>query len=210
MNSYAADPDPWRTMAHAAWGGGWVVIFAAIVNSAIANAIAGVNAATRVMYAMGRAGILPRVVARTHPEHHTPQVATAIQCAFTLVASLALGFMWGPIGAFSAIATCVTILVILTYMAVCLGTILYHRRGRLHEFRWLSHGVIPLAGAAFLIAPLVYQFHPLPAYPVRWGNWFALFWLVAGVLVLVAVEARQPAILSTARQILLRGTATHE
>ena len=26
-----------------------------------------------------------------------------------------------------------------------------------------------------------YQFFPLPDYPVRWGNWVALAWLVAGI-----------------------------
>jgi amino acid transporter len=202
MRAYAADPDPWRTLAHAAWGGGWVVIFAAIVNSAIANAIAGVNASTRVIYAMGRIGVLPRVFGRTHPVHRTPDVATVAQCGFALVVALALGFAWGPIGAFSAIATCATILVILTYMTVCVGTFVYYRRARPDEFRWPSHGFVPFLGALFLIAPLAYQFHPLPAYPIRWGNWLALAWLAAGVATLVVVELRRPMALATAERIM--------
>ncbi len=204
MRSYAADPDPWRTMARGAWGSGWLVIFAAIVNSAIANAIAGVNASTRVVYAMGRIGVLPRAFGRTHPVHRTPHVATVAQCAFALIVALVLGFALGPIGGFSTIATCATILVILTYIVVCVGTLAYYRRERPGDFRWLAHGVVPLAAAAFLLAPLVYQFHPLPAYPVRWGNWMALAWLAAGIVTLAAAEVRGSQALATARRIFLQ------
>src|SRR5205823_3752058 len=54
------NPNPWRHLATIFWGGGWVLIFLAIVNSALANANAAVNSATRILYAMGRNGVLPR------------------------------------------------------------------------------------------------------------------------------------------------------
>ena len=38
---------------------GWVLVFAAIINSIVANSNAGFNAATRVFYAMARNGIAP-------------------------------------------------------------------------------------------------------------------------------------------------------
>src|ERR671930_1340827 len=40
--------NPWQDLAIVFWGGGWVLIFFAIINSALANANAGVNAATRI------------------------------------------------------------------------------------------------------------------------------------------------------------------
>ena len=61
------------------WGAGWVLIFFAIINSALANSNAGVNAATRVLYAMGRNGVLPSAFGRIHPEHKTPHVAIVAQ-----------------------------------------------------------------------------------------------------------------------------------
>ena len=70
------------------WGAGWVLVFFAIINSAIANANAGVNAATRVIYAMGRNGVLPRIFARTHPK--TPHIAIIAQTAFGVVMALIL------------------------------------------------------------------------------------------------------------------------
>src|SRR5207302_9799247 len=80
--------NPWRDLAIAFWGGGWVLIFAAIVNSALANSNAGVNAASRVMYALGRNGVLPRAFAKTHPVHKTPHVALIAQTILGLAVSL--------------------------------------------------------------------------------------------------------------------------
>src|SRR6266699_5288141 len=83
-----ASANPWRDLGIVFWGGGWVLIFAAIINSALANANAGVNAATRIIYAMGRNGILPAVFARTHPVYKTPYVAIYAQTAIGLVVAL--------------------------------------------------------------------------------------------------------------------------
>ena len=52
--------NPWDALARAAWGAGWVLVFLAIANSAIANANASANAATRTWFAMGRIRLLPR------------------------------------------------------------------------------------------------------------------------------------------------------
>ena len=80
--------DPWREMAKVFWGAGWVLVFAAIINSIIANSNAGFNAATRVFYAMARNGIAPKALARTHPEFKTPNVAILVN-TFIAVAPLA-------------------------------------------------------------------------------------------------------------------------
>ena len=81
MGSYAENPNPWTTMATTYWGVGWVIIF--IANSANANA--GVNAASRVMYTMGRISVLPSALGRTHPDHRTPYVAITAQSIYALV-----------------------------------------------------------------------------------------------------------------------------
>ena len=88
------NPDPWRALATVFWGGGWVLIFLAIINSAIANANAGVNAATRVLYAMARNGAAPRALARTHREFRTPHVAIIVNVIVGTVIALLLGAIW--------------------------------------------------------------------------------------------------------------------
>src|SRR5439155_10893616 len=56
----------WEGLGRAMWGSAWVFVFLAIVNSTIANANAGSNAATRTMFAMGRVRILPKMLADVH------------------------------------------------------------------------------------------------------------------------------------------------
>ena len=45
----SGEGNPWDALARAAWGAGWVLVFLAIANSAIANSNASSNAATRMV-----------------------------------------------------------------------------------------------------------------------------------------------------------------
>jgi amino acid transporter len=188
-----AEPDPWRTLAKAFWGGGWVLIWLAILNSALANSNAGVNAATRVVYSMARNGALPRAFARTHPQHKTPHVAIIAQTILGLVVALLLGWKYSSnlITAFSILATAVTIVVIVVYIVVCFSCILYYSRVEgLASFRPVPHWIFPILGAAAFVPPLYYQYFPLPDYPIRYANWIAIGWLAAGVIVTALVPRR--------------------
>jgi amino acid transporter len=182
------NPDPWRRLATVFWAGGWVLIFLAIANSALASANAGATAATRVVYALARNGTLPRGFARTHPTHRTPHVAVVAQGAVAIAVALLAGWAWGPQTGFVVLATAATIVVIVVYIAVCLASIAYFRR---RGFRPVLHGAVPLLGAAAFAAPLYFQYRPLPPYPIRYGNWIAAGWLAAGFAVCVWMTHRR-------------------
>ena len=181
--------NPWRDLGIVFWGGGWVLVFFAIINSALANSNAGATAASRVLYSLGRNGLLPKAFARTHPTHKTPYVAIIFQTVLGLAVALLLGWRYGDlITAFSIIATAVTIVVIVVYIIVCLATVVYFSR-REDRNPWL-HWVLPILGAAAFVPPLYYQYFPLPAYPVRYANWVALGWLAAGLVVVALLPKR--------------------
>lgn len=179
--SATAAANPWRDLGEVFWAGGWVLVFFAIVNSAIANANAGTNAATRVIFALARNGVLPGALARTHPVHRTPHVATIVVTALGTIIALLLGWKWDPLTGFVIIATAVTLVVICVYITVCIACAVYYRREKPSEWNPWLHGVFPALGALAFLAPLYYQFNPLPDYPIRWGSWIAVGWLVAGV-----------------------------
>ncbi|TMF41875.1 MAG: APC family permease, partial [Chloroflexi bacterium] len=93
--------DPWSGMAQAVWGPGLIIVILAVLNSAIANSNAGVNAATRVGYALARIGLLPRTLGRVHPHFSTPYVAVNVQSVGGIILAVALGLVaGGPIPAF--------------------------------------------------------------------------------------------------------------
>jgi amino acid transporter len=195
-----AQANPWRNLGEIYWSGGWVLVFLAIVNSAIANANAGVNAATRVIYAMGRNGVLPRAFARTHPVHRTPHIAIFAQTIFGLVLALLFGWKWGPLTGFVVMATALTILVILVYITVCIASIVFYWRERRAQFSIWLHGVFPVLGALAFLAPLYYQYRPLPDYPMRYANWFAIIWIALGVVVTLWMwRTRREALLNAGR-----------
>jgi amino acid transporter len=184
-----AAANPWRDLGIVFWGGGWVLVFFAIINSALANSNAGATAASRVLYSLGRNGVLPKAFARTHPTHKTPHVAIIFQTVLGLVVALALGWKYGDlITAFSIIATAVTVVVIVVYIIVCFATVVYFSR-RENSNPWL-HWVLPILGAAAFVPPLYYQYFPLPGYPVRYANWVALGWLGAGLIVVALLPKR--------------------
>jgi amino acid transporter len=169
-----------------------VLIFLAIINSALANSNAGVNAASRVIYTMGRNGVLPRVFGRTHPVHKTPHVAIIAQTALGIVVALLMGWKWGALNAFGIISYALTSLVILVYITVSISAFVYYRREHRAEFNAWLHGVFPIAGALLFLPPLYYQFRPLPPYPLRYGNWGAigLFTLCIVVTAYMATQKR--------------------
>jgi amino acid transporter len=187
-----AQANPWRHLAEIFWGTGWVLIFLAIINSALANSNAGVNAASRVIYTMGRNGVLPRAFGRTHPVHKTPHVAIIAQTALGIVVALLMGWKWGALNAFGIISYALTSLVILVYITVSISAFVYYRRKHLAEFNAWLHGVFPIAGALLFLPPLYYQFRPLPPYPLRYGNWAAigLFSLCILVTAYMAMQKR--------------------
>ena len=66
-----------------------------ILTGSFACAMAFHNVAMRYFYAMGREGILPRALGRTHPTHQSPYVASVVQTVFAVALVLAWGIGTG-------------------------------------------------------------------------------------------------------------------
>ncbi len=167
--------NPWDGLARQVWGVGWVVVFLAIANSAIANANVAANATTRTWYAMGRIRLLPSGFARVHPTRRSPYVAVTAQFVFALVVSLWLGKQYGPLTAFALIATIDTAIIITIYILVNLACMLFYARQRRSEFNLLLHGVVPVLGilafvpaffTALGIGKSVFKFVSALPYPI--------------------------------------------
>lgn len=58
-----------------------------------------------------------------------------------------------------------------------------------------------------LLAPLYYQFAPLPAYPVRLGNYFAVIWIVLGFVALGLAAAQRPQAIAQAEEVFVEDEA---
>ena len=191
----------WEGLGRAVWGGAWVFVFLAIVNSTIANSNAGSNAATRTHFAMGRVRLLPNVLAKVHPRFRSPHVAVWLQLIVGLIVPFWLGFEYDPITAFGLVATIFVVLFVPVYIVINLSCFLYYWRKQRGEFNWLLHGLMPLAGvvafvpaffaSAGLKVPGLRFISPL-SYPLNRAGLAALVWMVLGVLYLIYLYVRDP------------------
>src|SRR3954451_7671775 len=139
----ATGADPWRNLGKVFWGTGWVIVVLAICNSIAANSNAAMNAATRVFYSLSRNGLAPHQLGRTHSKFKTPHVAIIWLSLISLVISLLVGWKWNPGVGFGVIATLAVPLVVLVYMLVCAGCVVYYLTVRRSEFNPLPHLILP-------------------------------------------------------------------
>lgn len=188
LSGYLESPDPWREMANQL--GGWVAFFVivAILNSLFAVTQAGFNASTRLLFAMGRARVLPQVLARIHPKHETPWVAIALVFVLSSTASLGFGLWKGAFNAFVFYITIVSLTFISLYIVTCIATPLFFGRVRRREFNWFWHGLVPFGGGGTLLVVLYKSVHPMPTYPASWAVWATFGWIATGIVIAAALE----------------------
>ena len=151
--------DPWSGLAQKVWGPGLIIVIVAVLNSAIANSNAGVNAATRVGYSLGRIGLLPRAFASVHPRFHTPHIAINVQAIGGIVLAVGLGWITGgPLNAFALLGTVATIIIVTIYILTNLSNLVFYAREHRAEFNWLLNGVVPVVGSLIFLPALVAAF----------------------------------------------------
>jgi amino acid transporter len=195
--------DPWSGLAQKVWGPGIILVILAVLNSAIANSNAGVNAATRVGYSLGRIGLLPRAFGRVHPRFKTPYIAIHVQAIGGIILAVGLGAIAGeprPLNAFALLGTLATIIVVTIYILTNLSNISFYWREHRGEFNWLLNGVVPIVGSLIFLPALVAAFginflglgiqaltSPSNLAPLIIGVWMAI-----GVIVLIYFSVQRP------------------
>jgi amino acid transporter len=161
--------------------------------------VACVTAGTRTLYAMGREGVLPRLFAHTHPRFKTPVNATLTVVAVATVMALLIGYplsdseFGAPFSNYYFWATAGTLLIIVVYIMLCVGGIVFFRRTR-DSRRWnpLAHVVVPVIGVVVFAAALYGSVHPTPAGIIKWTPYLAIVWLVIGLGVVAWLRSRRP------------------
>ncbi len=181
IQGYVNSTAPWADLAKKYWGVvGPIIITFAIINSAVGNGNAGINATSRVAYAMGRIGTLPKAFARLS-SHQTPVVAIVVQTLASLVISIVLGLVYGYTNAYGLIGTVLTLGLLLLYVASCVSTFVFYRREQPQDFRVGQHVIIPLIPVIILFFVFASQIYPLPPYPLNLSLPILLVWIVLGV-----------------------------
>jgi amino acid transporter len=193
--------DPWDGLASKVWGPVSILVLLAIINSAFANSSAGANAASRVGFALGRVGILPRALAQIHPRYKTPYIAVHVQGALGIVLAIVLGFaLGGPLLAFALLGTIATLVIVLIYILTNLSNLVFFWREQRAELNPIWNVVVPIVGTLIFIPVLLAAFGidfgglgitPLTA-PANAAPWIVLVWLAIGAIVFVYLSSSSP------------------
>src|SRR5690242_18584495 len=161
---------PVATLAQRVWGGAWVFLLFALLNSAIAVSIACFNGGTRTWYGMGRSGVLPTALGKVNPRRKTPINAIHLEVAVQFVA-FACVLIWGAENVFFTWASAITLGLVLMYILANIGVVKYYlTEGRAQFNPWL-HVIVPLvATAAGVVVVWKSYFSPFTSSgPVYWS-----------------------------------------
>ena len=140
------------------------------------------------MYAFGRIGILPSVMAAVHPRWKSPYVAVAVQLVVAVAVTFGTGFTFGPSDAFGIIGTLTGMVFALLYVAVNVSCGLYFWRHQRAEFRWWRHALIPVLGIGVLV-PVFFTGAGIPVFsfieplsePLSYAGMELAGWMILGL-----------------------------
>jgi len=154
---------------------------------------AAMNGSARALMTMGRNGLLPAALARTHPRFETPAVALGtISIAIAAVGAAAILLGRAPSDAFSDTSTLCSYGFVIVYGAIAFGASLYlRRRGELRPSNVITSAIAVL----LLIVPAVGSVYPVPAAPVNFYPFAFAIYVACGVVLLWRrrITAAEPA-----------------
>src|SRR5580692_3266740 len=138
---------PVATLAQRLWGGAWVLLLFALLNSAIALSIACFNGGTRTWYAMGRSGVLPAPLGKVNPKRKTPINAIHVEVGMQVVAFLCV-LIFGVANVFFSWANAITIGLVSMYILCNIGVVKYYLTEGRGQFNPILHLVVPVVASA--------------------------------------------------------------
>jgi amino acid transporter len=185
---------PVATFSQRVWGGAWVLLLFALLNSAVALSIACFNGGTRTWYAMGRSGVLPKMVGKVNSKRKTPQNAITLQVGVQVIALVCV-LIWQADIVFFTWANAITIGLVLMYILCNIGVVRYYLNEGRAQFNPLLHLVIPVvASAAGIVVVWKSYFSPFTSTgPVYWGlmTFIVVLLVTIGVLVYLKVTGKE-------------------
>lgn len=198
--TYLSDPNPWATMAGRVWGGFSFIVILTILNSALANSNAGINAITRTLYAMGRTRTLPPLLSHLN-RFKVPDVALFLAMLVAVGAALWAGLALGPFpGGFTLIGAILTFPILIVYVATCISVIFFYWREHRDEFNAFRHVIVPLVPVIVLAFVLYYQFTSLTA-PYDLSVRIVIGWFALGLIIVILLSLLAPQALARTNKV---------
>jgi amino acid transporter len=192
LTAFLSDPTPFPTLAdrYASWMK--QIIEIAAILGIFSCFLAVQNATVRVIFTMGRDGVLPRSLGKVHRTYHSPYVAIYALTALAIALGIGLAAWLGSgiTDVYGWTGSIGTVAVVLVYMLANIALIKYFWKDS--ERSVLRHVIIPLAGIAALAYPLYFVAKPGQAHPYSLVPYVVLAWIVLGFLAYFYLRSQGP------------------
>jgi putrescine importer len=143
-------------MARMYWGYGNLIVVLTAFTGLTAVYISSMQGASRIVFALARHGLYPRVFARLSGEERVPRSAVLTLLAAIIALDLGTLYLMGNgLDSFTWWANALVFFATLTFLAVNVANIGYFWRFARHKFGFVKNFLVPLFGV-FLNAYLIY------------------------------------------------------
>ena len=176
-------------------GFGWVagIVYVSAVISGFACCLASINAASRLLFSMGRYQFFDKSMGAVHSRHQTPHVAVTLCCGFTLIVSLCV-LPVGALDGFGLTGTFATLGFLVVYLLVCLVAPVDLRRTGTLLPKQMAFAAIGVLLMGFVIFGSLY---PVPPYPYNLIPYLFAAYMALGALWFGLLRLRRPTLLAS-------------
>ncbi len=202
VNALVTAPAPFTALADR-YGNGVLSVFVdlSVVSSFVALNIVTVIAVSRIFWKMGRDQLLPQVLGRVN-RWQAPDAACLFAGGLALVAALAFGEAYTPLAFASWVSYFATLFFIAAYLLISAGLIRFVWRAYRSEFSWVRHVALPVISIVAMGWVLYGNVHPYPPAPLRWFIYATLGVIIIAIGIAFWLEARRPAAMQRAGEVL--------
>ncbi|MCY0859950.1 MAG: APC family permease [Sulfolobaceae archaeon] len=141
-----------------------IILFIFIVNSLFAGSLAPLNSAARLLYALGRDGVLPSFFGEVHPKYKSPANSILFLAILSAIVSIAAGLIMGPYYGFLYLILASSIALFIGHILGDIALPFFYNRIR--NFNIVLHGITPAISFIILVIGIYYSFYP-PTYPIN-------------------------------------------
>jgi amino acid transporter len=167
MDALSNSSEPLRDLA-VRYIGPWygILIDLAAFSAIIAVLLAIHTANFRVLYALGRDGLLPKVLGKTHAVHKTPYIAVIFYSVGTLVVAIAAGISWGAVNAFGDLGYLSSMAMLPVYIITNVALPVFMRKYYPSEFSIIKHALFPAISSVIFLVGIYLNVSPWPSAPM--------------------------------------------
>lgn len=159
-----------------------------------ASFLACANAGARILFSIGRHGIVNSYVGNVHQHNKTPHISVSvISLIATLVPIILLALHNKIFDIYGWLGTVATFGFLFNYALATIAAPVYLYKQK--ELR-IKDIVISIITFIILLIPVVGSVYPLPAYPYNLFPFIFLAWLVAGTVWFVIQKTKNPSLVS--------------